>query len=43
MENCVIDAVIPVYKPDKKFAELVRRLQMQRFKIRNIKIGRAHV
>ncbi len=36
MENCVIDAVIPVYKPDKKFAELIHRLQMQRFKVRNI-------
>lgn len=36
MENCVIDVVIPVYKPEKKFVELIRRLQLQRLKIRNI-------
>lgn len=36
MEDRVIDVVIPVYKPEKKFAELIRRLQLQRLKIRNI-------
>lgn len=36
MENSIIDVVIPVYKPGEEFKELIRRLELQKLKIRNI-------
>lgn len=36
MESRIIDAVIPVYHPGKELAELIRRLELQRLKIRRI-------
>ena len=36
MENSIVDVIIPVYKPGEEFKELIRRLELQKLKIRNI-------
>lgn len=36
MKQGIVDAIVPVYKPGKEFKELIRRLELQKLKIRNI-------